>query len=196
MNRKIFFKLIRKNPGKVVMILLLTICTVGVIITPNYKTHVEKTILETFEDGGKERYVVASSDDSYTVYDDGDGYSVMGDKLVSDDLPFLFWGSIVIGSICLICVVVAHFERELSWEYKEVKADVLMGEIINSREDDFIYYHLRGKLIGKSHVDKGLNNYRLRENMKVYVRTPNLLEDFEGTTSEKREKRLGKILSK
>ena len=181
--------LIKNNPWKV---FFLGICILSGYLMFNVDSlKLESNIISKFEDVGKYHYII-KDDDSYSIKSYEKEVKSTDGKLYYEELhPVAVVSFIVFLVISIVlCLVTFIGDDEVSWELSECWINSKLSLVKCEVEDDVYYYHYRGKLLVKS--EKQLWDSQLVD----YLNQPiNLLPDFPGTKSQRRDKKLKELLN-
>jgi hypothetical protein len=181
--------LIKKNPVKSILLGICLLCYQVASNTNDIKC--DSNIISQFQDAGEYHYIIKDGK-SYTIKSyEKEVKSTDGKLHYQDPHPLAIVSIIVLvllGLFLFIATVIGDdtvgWEIEDSWNY--AKMSLVRCEI----EDDIYYYHYRGKMLIQS------NHQLWASQLADYLNQPlNLLPDFPGTKSQRRDKKLKELLN-
>lgn len=179
---------IRKNPVKTILLGIFGLCCFGVDYN-NLKC--ESNIISQFQDAGEYHYII-KSDNSYSIKSyDKEVKSTDGKLHYQESHPIAIVSIIIIAVIIIILFLATVIgDDETGWEISECWNRAKLNLVKCEFEDDIYYYHYKGKLLCKS-------NHQLWSNqINNFIDQPiNLLPDFPGTKSQRRDKKLKELFN-
>lgn len=206
---KYLFKLIIKNPVKLGLISLFII---GVIFVRNiddipvkYEVvgqveHADNTIyivrLNYKGDDGELKYSSRSYVNEEPLEIDKNGFITEMEMQTSTGL--IIFGLVVL----LFIIVIASFtdEDDIGFAFSKIYREVKVSEVKRHNDVEHIYYVYRNKVIYVQdykgdlyHVPK-FDYYSLLDQISRYKQNPNLYEDYKGTKSEIRDKKIDSVV--
>jgi hypothetical protein len=121
-------------------------------------------------------------------------HTVIGNGITYTNSNPAFWGSAILGFLCLILLLGMTIwgDEDHNWEVRKCLTKSYIKSIGFELENSIYYYHLRGKLIYKGSQKPSFGD--LKKGIENFIDHSNLLEKFEGTTQKKRNSKLDKIL--
>lgn len=183
--------LIKSNPWKV---FFLSTCILSGYLMFNVESlKLESKIISKFEDGGKYHYIIKDGK-SYSIKSYEKEVKSTDGKLHYEELhpvavvSFIIF--LVISIVIFIVTLTSIDNNDVGWQMSESWGDAKMSLVRCEIEDDIYYYHYRGKLLIKS--DHQLRASQLADYLNQHI---NLLPDFPGTKSQRRDKKLKELLN-
>jgi hypothetical protein len=172
------FELLKLNPGKVAILIILGISTYGLKL-PN--DVIEKEILLTLESGGI-FYNISAEDKVYKSKEPIDAW-------VYEEPSDLWVISLMCVILCTILIIAATAiaDDDIGWGWEEARNNHYYKKIKMYKDGDDYNYYLNGKLLRRTQTPD------TRISLKQYLLNKNLLEDYT-PTQVKRNNFLSNIL--
>ena len=149
----------------------------------------ESNIISQFQDNGQYHYII-KDENSYSIKSYKSEVKSTDGKLyyyVLHPIVGLSFVAFIISVIVLIIFTINN-DCETGWELSECWTSAKLSLVKCEIEDDIYYYHYRGKLLCKS--ERQLWPSQLNK----FIDQPiNLLPDFPGTKSQRRDKKLKEL---
>ena len=181
--------LIKKNPVKSILLGICLLCYQVASNTNDIKC--DSNIISQFQDAGEYHYIIKDGK-SYTIKSyEKEVKSTDGKLHYQDPHPLAIVSIIVLvllGLFLFIATVIG--DDAVGWEIEDSWNDAKMSLVRCEIEDDIYYYHYRGKMLIQS------NHQLWASQLADYLNQPiNLLPDFPGTKSQRRDKKLKELLN-
>lgn len=173
-------------------IFLVGICSLSIYFIINISgLKCEGNIISQFHDGGEYHYVIKDGDNYLIKSYEKEVKSTDGKLHYEETHPIVAISHVTL-FVLLICLFVATIigDTETGWEISECWTKAKLSIVKCDVEDDVYYYHYNGKLLCKS-------EYQLKSNsIESLLDQPfNLLPDFPGTKSQRRDKKLKELFN-
>lgn len=148
----------------------------------------ESNIISQFQDNGHYHYIIKDGD-TYSIKSYKDEVKSSDGKLHYDVLHPIVGLSFVAFIILVIVLIIFTFgDSESNWELVECWTKAKLSLVKCEIEDDIYYYHYKGKLLCKSNQQLWSNSIENLLDQPI-----NLLPDFPGTKSQRRDKKLKEL---
>jgi hypothetical protein len=178
-----------KNPIKLSLIVV-SLFLIYLIVKVDDSV-VTKPVISQFTYEGKYHYIIPGND-SYVVKSFSDPIEVINSKISYKETHL----AVILSSIVLFLIVICLFlasigiDDSTTWDFKDCYLNAKVRMVKCELEDDYYYYHYKGKLILISDRMVGTSTLerRLSEPNNIYP-------DFPGTKEQRRDKKLKELLN-